>query len=345
MKFYLKLCLIISFILSITSFSKKHKFSRKTSNIQKLLHKGFISDVNQGGGSWQGGFECPEITIGPSESTQQKEGSGIFYADQIEYPSTTPEKLGWAFHMKKENPGINLKKILINYENSKIWYLPFSFISTDFQYNNKVGNKFLAATITNNNKEEFVLRVTLPKKKNSITDAEVKKIVEKLNQKKESNSQRSSKWKVTLTWKKEKEIDLDLKLTVSVKGKVRILSFKEPLNDDNNFKWIKQLKKGYTVQTFECDTKNFSGGDSIKIIVGNNSLVTKSLLNAGATVEVQNGQIRHPIVSVPPNGDPKFPFWYIGRVYRYGFILRNRLGHPVTAKPIDKRRRRKLRKM
>lgn len=59
-------------------------------------------------------------------------------------------------------PGENLKKIMIQDGSTNRWFFPFRYISQNFGYNNPTGFTFLEGQLTNDAKETFRLKISLP---------------------------------------------------------------------------------------------------------------------------------------------------------------------------------------
>jgi len=302
--------------------------------------------LNQGGGSWTEGFDCPKILIGSHESNLKEEGRGTFFPDQIGKPVTVAEKLGWAFDMKKKPPGPILQKVFVQLEKTNIWYIPYSWMVANWSYTNPVGFKYLQTTILNGKKEEFLLRIDLPYKGVGwfIDDNQANKIIGMLNKRREEMKITSPKWKVVLSWT-AKECDLDLKIPIRLKGETTIKSYKEGPTEIDLVKWgTKDSVTGNTLQTGEIDSTTLEPTDSIQFYVANYSFYKKSIMESGATVTIFNGDRKVSSIQIPQTGDKMFPYWYVGVMYKYGLIVENILPKP-QAKPVAKPKLRKVKKM
>jgi len=138
--------------------------------------------TKDGSGSWDSGFDCPEIQVAKGNGELKNEGTGIFYPKRLDQPVTQAEKLGWCFKMEKAPAG-NLKEIMLQDGSTNNWCLQFRYMTSSFSYTNPTGNKYIEGWFTNDFGQAFRFRVLLPWKLIGwyIDDDEGKKICSFLN--------------------------------------------------------------------------------------------------------------------------------------------------------------------
>ncbi len=307
---------------------------------EKIANK--VNDaVSHGGGSWKTGFDCPSILIGTTEKNFNKEGKGTFFPAQIADPITIPEKLGLAFDMKKQPPSVNLKKVMFRYEKTNIWYIPFSYMSSQFKYVNPIGFKYIQGKVTNDKKETYIVRVHLPWKAVGwfINDDEGKKITQMLNKRKTEMQIGSNEWKVIVAWNKVK-MNLDFKIPIRFKGEISIKNFRdgETLVDFAKFGNEEDVS-GFRTQSITLDTSSFEGSDSAQFFIANYSYFTESIMKSGCTVNIFNGKKKVKTLKVPQSGDKSWPYWYVGQLFKHGLIIENELDPQKKKKKVTKRLR------
>jgi hypothetical protein len=294
--------------------------------VDKLADK-LDPNVNHGEGSWKTGFDCPHIKIGIDDKTLTSEGRGTFFPEQLIKPDTVPEKLGWVFDMRKQAPGTNLKKVMIQFEQTSFWFIPFSYFIGDFKFVNPLGYKYIEGKIKTPSNEQYLIRIDLPWKAVGwyISDEEGTKVAEILNAKQKEFLITSNRWKIVATWT-DKKYNLDLKLPIRKYGKVKIKSYKDGPTEMESIRWgdSDNLSGGLT-QSAEIDTTGFENNDSVQFFIANYTFDQLSIIDSGVTVSLYNGDQKLKTLTVPKTGSKTFPYWYVGHLFKYGLIIENEL--------------------
>jgi hypothetical protein len=134
------------------------KLARKTEKTKTEKTK--TSD--DGSGSWQAGYNCPDLFIAAANGSLQSQGKGTFFAARLTVPSTTAEKTGWCFTMTG-TVGPLLQKVMIRDGNTNNWCLQYRYINSKFTYTNPWGgNKYIEGRLQDDSLAIYNFRLNLP---------------------------------------------------------------------------------------------------------------------------------------------------------------------------------------
>ncbi len=143
-------------VTSIMKVNKKVKKTKKSTSKAEASTKG-----DYGSGSWDGGYDCPDIKVALGKGGLQTLGRGRFWAPKLQNPVTQSERLGWTFKMDSPPKG-DLMRLMVKGESANYWFLPFRKISSTATYVNPSGYKYIQIWITDDDKKNYRFRVNLP---------------------------------------------------------------------------------------------------------------------------------------------------------------------------------------
>lgn len=161
--------LIVTVLIAFTQCAKLHRNQ---------------AAAKDGEGSWNDGFLCPRIEVGPKGKDLTDQGEGRFYPKNfVDAQVSAEDKLGFIIQFTKEPADLIKTKVGVKITANK-YYIPYRFFTSKIEYTNPSGlnNKFFKTTLTNDDGEEFTLKIVLPWKLISryINDDEANKIANKI---------------------------------------------------------------------------------------------------------------------------------------------------------------------
>jgi hypothetical protein len=174
--------------------------SMATSISKIKKEKSTVTKGDYGSGTWDTGYDCPEVWIAKENGAYVLEGKMKFFAKKLENAVTEEEKIGWNFEFSAL-PGANLSQVLTRVSNSMKYYLPYRSMSSTLHYTNPIGYKYVEVWITTDTKIQYRLKINLPYKYIGwyISDSESLKICSLVNSSRVKHQNMVNEAKVSAT--------------------------------------------------------------------------------------------------------------------------------------------------